>query len=725
MAGRVRAALRRSLDAIGAATRTMGATMPIDEAQLVAHLLVLEKVASISADIPEVRGIERLREVVGSAELPPLSDRVFEELLRATDGVARRRRGAYYTPEPLAAAVVAAADEAVREHLGWGGLADGRVHVLDPAAGTGVFLRQVVARVARDGGARWPGLAADLASRLTGYEITPASHAICRSLLARAFSEFGGHVEGVDVRLADALAGEGAAANVVVGNPPWAGLGARTRETDRLLRDPIVLADGASIPGYYEVDGAPLGERKTWLQDDYIKFLRLAQRTVACAGQGVVALVTNHGWLESPTFRGVRASMLATFDQIDVIDLRGNAKRRDGDENVFEGVAQGAAIVVMTRSGKGRRVRHAELRGTRAEKLATLAAGPSLAPIEPHPPLFRFGRAAPRAPTCAYASWPSLVDLFPTRSTGIVTARDGVVFGLDDDEVLARISRLRDPAVGDEELRETMFRGKGSPRYPAGDSRGWKLPDARRALRDDPDWRARLRPCHYRPFDRRPLYYVPWMVDWPREAIMRDAGLSLVATRQLSVDEPWAMVAVADGLVESCFLSNRTAEICTVFPVDPDDERFLFALAVLHATAYRARFRERLAEDFPRVPPPTAPHDRRLIALGRRLVALYTARPAPPAEPATVTRALIDRLRAELPSDVWDFRVGAYHPIAKILKDRAGRTVDLAHVRAAAAAVAGLRTTIGAVDDAVRGLPWATSGAPGSVATRTPAADPS
>ena len=81
--------------------------------------------------------------------------------------------------------------------------------------------------------------------------------------------------------------------------------------------------------GYFTLDGRPLGERNAkWLHDDYVKFFRLAQWHVARAGAGVVAFITNHGFLANPTFRGMRRSLLDTFDALYLLDLHGNTRKR-------------------------------------------------------------------------------------------------------------------------------------------------------------------------------------------------------------------------------------------------------------------------------------------------------------------------------------------------------------------------------------------------------------
>ncbi|PJF38502.1 MAG: helicase, partial [Phototrophicales bacterium] len=74
---------------------------------------------------------------------------------------------------------------------------------------------------------------------------------------------------------------------VVLGNPPYSGHSANTGAwISDLVRD------------YYFVDGQPLGERNTkWLLDDYVKFIRFGQWRIDQTGSGIIALITNNGYL--------------------------------------------------------------------------------------------------------------------------------------------------------------------------------------------------------------------------------------------------------------------------------------------------------------------------------------------------------------------------------------------------------------------------------------------
>jgi hypothetical protein len=149
---------------------------------------------------------------------------------------------------------------------------------------------------------------------------------------------------------------------VVLGNPPYSGhsanrsyvevsetIGGRTRKR----KQPTWI--GKLLEDYKQVDGQPLEEKNPkWLQDDYVKFIRFAEWRIEQTGQGVVAFITNHAYLDNPTFRGMRAHLLRTFQRLYIVNLHGNARRKerapDGspDENLFD-IQQGVAILIAIR----------------------------------------------------------------------------------------------------------------------------------------------------------------------------------------------------------------------------------------------------------------------------------------------------------------------------------------------------------------------------------------
>jgi predicted helicase len=297
----------------------------------------------------------------------------------------RERRGVYYTPEPVVSYMVRSVDVLLKEKFNKPlGLADPEVMILDPACGTGTFLLWICqliherfhsereAIVARVGDISWSEYVGEhLLPRIFGFELLMAPYAIAHLKLGLFLEETGYQFDSgkrLEVYLTNTLddpkqqseflfggfvADEANAAlgikqdepvMVVVGNPPYSGHSENKGEwIQQLVRD------------YYQVDGAPLGEKNPkWLQDDYVKFIRFSQWRIAKTGSGILAFITNHGYLDNPTFRGMRRSIEQTFDEIYVMDLHGNSKKKetapDGskDQNVFD-IQQGVAIAMMVK----------------------------------------------------------------------------------------------------------------------------------------------------------------------------------------------------------------------------------------------------------------------------------------------------------------------------------------------------------------------------------------
>jgi len=335
---------------------------------------------------------------------------------------------------------------------------------------------------------------------------------------------------------------------VVLGNPPYSGHSFNTGDWIRGL-----------IDDYKQVDGQPLGERNPkWLQDDYVKFLRFAQWKIAQAGEGIVAMITNHGYLDNPTFRGMRRSLMNTFDEIHVLNLHGNSLKKetapDGgeDKNVFD-IRQGVAICVMVKVGRaspkrrpaptqstgkaeglafgegGPTVRHADLWGPRKGKYDWLDAHQvgttGWTDLAPSSPAYLFiprdERAAKR-----YEAWPALPDLFPVNSVGIVTARDHFVIDMDLKALKRRIETFRNADFSDELVGQMLgLKNSGA----------WKLSKARRAFLADAEWERRLTRILYRPFDTREFCYHGELIERGREEVMAhmlEPNLCIVSPKQ-------------------------------------------------------------------------------------------------------------------------------------------------------------------------------------------------
>jgi len=148
-----------------------------------------------------------------------------------------------------------------------------------------------------------------------------------------------------------------------LGNPPYAGHSANAsvriesyvNKRGKPGKRKVDTFIGHLLKDYYHVDGKPLGEKNPkWLQDDYVKFIRFAQWRIEQTGSGILGFITNHGYLDNPTFRGMRQSLMSTFDDIYILDLHGNSKKKEKapgggpDKNVFD-IQQGVAIALMVK----------------------------------------------------------------------------------------------------------------------------------------------------------------------------------------------------------------------------------------------------------------------------------------------------------------------------------------------------------------------------------------
>ncbi len=311
----------------------------------------------------------------------------YETFLAAYNAALRKSRGVYYTPEPVVSFIVRSVDSILKNRFDLPlGLADTakdpatqqpRVQILDPATGTGTFLYEVVNQIYRNlediGMAnQWDNYVEEnLLDRLFGFELLMAPYAIAHLKLGLQLQELGYKFEkkqrlGVyltntldeamkksEILFGQFVAQEANEASeikrdapvmVILGNPPYSGHSANKSEwIAGLVRD------------YYYVDGKPLGEKNPkWLQDDYVKFIRFGQWRIDRTGCGIMAFVTNHGYLDNPTFRGMRQSLERTFDEIYLLDLHGNSKKKevspDGspDKNVFD-IQQGVAVAIMVK----------------------------------------------------------------------------------------------------------------------------------------------------------------------------------------------------------------------------------------------------------------------------------------------------------------------------------------------------------------------------------------
>ena len=312
---------------------------------------------------------------------------------------------------------------------------------------------------------------------------------------------------------------------VVIGNPPYSGHSANKGEWIANL-----------VNDYKTVDGQPLGERNPkWLQDDYVKFIRFGQWRIQQTGAGILAFITNHGYLDNPTFRGMRQQLLDTFTDIYLLDLHGNSRTKEStpdgsvDENVFD-IQQGVAIAIFVKeAGKlgPAKVRHADLWGTRDAKYASLSASDLLTTdwqtVEPGSPEYRF-KPWDKELEAEYGLWPKITEIMLVNSVGIVTGQDRVSIRWSSDE---------------------MSRAARDFAFPANESMDDNL----------------VVQILYRPLDVRYTYYSDSFITRRRQNVMRHLllrdNLGLLSSRRIETQDAFDRIFVTASISDGHIVTQK------------------------------------------------------------------------------------------------------------------------------------------------------------------------
>lgn len=694
----------------------------------------------------------------------------YETFLAEYDPKLRKARGVYYTPEPVVDFIVRAVDDILKTEFGLpAGLADTskikvkhkqqgleverefhKVQILDPATGTGTFLAQVIKQIHKSfenqQGVWNQYVDEHLIPRLNGFELLMASYAMAHLKLDLLLNELSGEqfssserTKRFQVYLTNALeehhpdtgkiwetwlSAEANEANhvkrdtpvmVVLGNPPYSGESSNKGDWIMSLMEDYKKEPGGKLR---------LEERNPkWINDDYVKFVRFGQSLVERNGEGILAFINPHGFVDNPTFRGIRWKLLTTFDKIYVIDLHGNSIRKetspDGspDENVFD-IKQGVSINVFVKTNRKNAAslaeyHHTDVYGSRAIKYDFLANNnlrstvfqPLTKGIEE---LAKFNNSFLMRPfsldsASEYYTALAIADLFNDSNMGITSGddRNRIAFNASD----------------------LIVNGASE---------------------------SNVKRISYRPFDSACINYDPELLARARFAFMQNflegpnlAFCSIKRSRSDAVLTP----LVTDGLIDKGILSSL--DNANIFPLylypdsnqhtldgrqarvpnlklevvekiadglglafvaepttDSEDGRqesgefapidlLDYIYAVLHSPTYREKYKEFLKIDFPRVPyPKDAETFWALVKLGGELREVHLLESAKVSQFITgfpvggsneVEKPVYKDGRVYfnktqyfdgVPEIAWNFYIGGYQPAQKWLKDRKGRTLS-------------------------------------------------
>lgn len=685
----------------------------------------------------------------------------YEDFLKEYDSKKKMEMGVFYTPQPIVKFIIKSVDQILKEEFGLTeGLADTskiikqveqigdkaklvklpkefhKVQILDIATGTGTFLNEVINFVyesfknGQEG--RWQNyVQTDLLPRLHGFELMVASYTIAHLKLGMTLQDTGaGDInKRIGVYLTNtlnepqdytnqlplpgivgAVAEESKAASrikveypvmCVIGNPPYSG--------------------ESMNPHYkgHEVYKVEIGGKKKlqernskWINDDYVKFIRFAESLIEKNASGVIAMITAHGYIDNPTFRGMRWHLRKTFDKIYILDLHGNTNKKeispDGskDENVFD-IKTGVSIIFgikLSNDNKKKKLAEVYLtdfygdRKSKLEKLNTLGfENINWQLLVDHSDIWKEEGVDKEN----YNKGFSINDLFRISSVGIVTSRDGFVIDISKPDLITRISNFL--------TRDNLEIIKN---YGLKDSAKFKI---NKVLKHNFD-ESNVFKISYRPFDNRYVYYQNDFIERPRGEVMKNfihhENIGLVTARSQK-NPQWNALYISKYVTETKLGESSTQS--AVFPLyiyevgqkipnldktiwqkinkiagETTPENILdYIYAYLHSPSYREKYKEFLKADFPRVPlPSTKEQFSNLVKFGNKLrelhlmssqelgdlITTYSISGSDIVEKITYKEEKVyinsEQYFGNVPEVAWNFFIGGYQPAQKWIKDR-------------------------------------------------------
>jgi len=690
----------------------------------------------------------------------------YEDFLKEYDPKERMSMGVFYTPLPVVKFIVRSIDEILKKDFTLKGLVDSskieipwtsqnnkskqkvhKVQILDPACGTGTFLSEVILQIKNQFSGQegsWSSyIKENLLPRLHGFEIMMAPYTIAHLKLSTLLKESGANVDnerlgvyltnslekadkyddtlfaglGLDKAITEESRLAGEIKNklpimVVLGNPPYNVSSQNKGEwIGELIKD-------------YKKD---LNERKINIDDDYIKFIRFAEYLIEKNGEGIIGMITNNSYIDGITHRQMRKKLLETFDEIYILDLHGNSKKKekapDGgkDENVFN-IQQGVSISLFVRKSNKKKglgkVWHSELYGKRENKFEALnkldVSKTKWHKIDYQEPYYFF---VPKDFSLEeeYNREFKINELFNIFNSGVKTDRDALFIDFEKQKLEKRVIKLLTKNYDIQFKNE--FRVENSSSYDL-------LGKVENRFFDQ----QHIQPIQYRPFDYKWIYYDTEIISRAGASVFLNfknkSNLGLVLMRSLVNVTTLNTVLISNSIIDLNFYGFQTYlfplylyengikvlnfnkkiynKIIANIKAKVEPENILdYIYAVLHSPIYREKYKEFLKIDFPRVPyPKNEKQFFTLAKLGEELRHLHLLE-SPKVNKFITTfpeagEDLVEKVKFEdgkvyinktqyfggVPEAVWNFYIGGYQPAQKWLKDRKGRTLaneDIEH----------------------------------------------
>ena len=650
----------------------------------------------------------------------------YEDFLKAFNANDRKKFGVWYTPLPIVKFIVRSIDYLLKNKLNiQEGLADtttiqhktidgtyelNQVQILDPAVGTGTFLAEVINYVAdqyKDQQTMWQKYAHScLLPRLNGFEIQMASYTVAHIKLDMVLAHTGYQVKEDDkfhICLTDSLRStsekgesntgywisqEQNEANriknqrpimVVLGNPPYNGESKNKAKETEMLIEKYKLEPGQIISK--KGKAKKIADTK-WLNNDYVKFIALAQRYIEDNGKGIIGFITPNVFLNYPTFKGMRYQLLKAFDEIYIINLHGSNKENetcsDGsqDENIF-GIESGVCISLFVKTGKTEekkqmaKVFYHNLFGKRKTKFDFLENNniTSIKFIEfiPNMPMYHMVPTDNSMENEFYKGF-SVEEIFIKNGIGIRTHRDSIAYQKDKSSIENIIKDFTN--LTEHEIKDMYHITK--------ESEDSKILNAKRNIIEFGIKDSYIQRATYRPFDTKWTYFTnksKGFIARPVYEIMRhlihkdnSKNLALIIGKcGIAVgDMPWNLCFITNTIVDlnvfyrgggyvyplyvntntsvnqgkastqeigdnsDSIIPNLNEEFVKHITEDlggetPTPENILdYIYATLYSSAYREKFKEQLKYHFPRIPyPASSEYFHKMSELGKNLRYLH------------------------------------------------------------------------------------------------------
>lgn len=628
----------------------------------------------------------------------------YEDFLKEYDSALRKKLGAFYTPLPVVRFIIRSVEKILERDFGLPqGLADTskndngvhKVQILDPATGTGTFIsaaiRSIYKRIIESGQkGRWTTYVHnDLLPRIHGFELMMAPYTIAHLKLSMAFKETGfkyfnrrlgiyltNSLEESEEKddlfkslgFAESIAEESREASkiknqtpvmVVIGNPPYS---VSSSNKGEWIRDLI------------QVYKENLNERNIQpLSDDYIKFIRLSEYFIEKNKTGIVAMITNNSFIDGIIHRQMRKHLLETFDDIYILDLHGNSKKKevspDGskDENVFD-IMQGVSINIFVKKDSKNtnlaNVYHSELYGLRKKKYDQLNNNNILSikwkQIEYDIKSCFF---VPKTFSSDIKNDFSIIELFKHNSISIVFGNKEKYLSIEQNEF-----NKDKILIGAFDFRFTKY--------------GNELQRPRQNI---------MRHL----FDRNGNIAI--IVSKQSKNSLAFVSKIIISKHALT-DSTYTFplyLYSEDGTKTPNLNSEIVNQIESIVGKTTPEELLDYIYAVLHSPSYREKYKEFLKIDFPRVPfPKDKDTFKKYVKLGNELrlihllespkvnnfITTFPEEGTETVEKITYKNSCVyinsTQYFGNVPETAWNFFIGGYQPAQKWLKDRKGRTLS-------------------------------------------------